>query len=118
MPRQQLTFTGWQPCKLNTLINLHWAERGRRKVADYQVVATTAFQQGLTRANGKRRVSLIIRHRKGVKPVDPDSYWKVIADALVKCGLLKDDSGEWMESGSVSYEVAKEKGLVVVLEDL
>ena len=103
---------------MNAMFRLHWAERNRRKKADYTVIALEARQQGITKATGPRRVSLVILHAKGRRTVDPDAIWKTLLDGLVKCGLLVDDAPAFLTLGSVSYEIGKQKGLRVILEDL
>jgi hypothetical protein len=113
-----LTLGGWQPTRLNVLLRLHWGARLRALRGDADVVAAEAFRQGVPKAAGKRRVSLTVRHRKGVAAPDPDSLWKGLLDALTACGLLLDDDPAHCELGPVGYEVAPRRGLVVVLEDV
>ncbi len=115
---QTLTIDGWMPCRLNTLLRLHWSIRNASLKLDAQVLAVEAREQGITKATGRRRVSLEIRHQRRVTPPDPDSLWKSLLDGLVKCRLLVDDSAKFCELGPVSVVAADGRGMTVVLEDL
>lgn len=118
MPTHNLNLDGWLPTTLNQLMRLHHHARNRRLKGDADLIAVEAQYQDIPKATGKRRVSITIRQRKGVKTADPDAYLKSLLDALVSCQALVDDSGEWCEIGSVRYEVSERKGLVVELEDI
>lgn len=123
MAVQTLTLEGWQPAPLNVLMGLHWAKRMRRKNADCAIIALEAIRQGITRATGKRRVTLRILWAPGrgcIKHgyVDGDALWKTSLDALVRCGVLLGDGPDHVETGTPTHEQATRKGLVITLEDL
>lgn len=118
LARHTLILDAFQPHRLNVLLRLHWAARNRALKGDADVVAAEAFRQGIPKAAGKRRVSLTVRHGRSVKAADADALWKSLLDALVKCGLLLDDDPAHCELGTVGYETAERRGLVVLLEDL
>jgi Holliday junction resolvase RusA-like endonuclease len=107
------------PPRLNQLMGCHWATAHKRKMAYYRLLGTAAKAVAqVPEAKTKRRVSLevILGYRQ--KGADPDSFLKVVLDALVWCGVLKDDSKEWVEIGSVSYRRGPRAAMVVVLEDV
>lgn len=108
----------WQPERLNRLIGCHWATKHRRKRADREMVAGYALAQQIPRAEGKRRVSLVVTLGPRQRGFDPDSPWKSLLDALVACGLLVDDSGRWVEAGAVTFERGRERGTLIILEDV
>lgn len=114
----QLLIDQWHPQRVNTLLGRHWAARNRLKRADYQMVACYAVALGIPRATGKRRVSLEITLAGPGRPPDGDSYWKVVLDSLVACGLLCDDSPKWAELGPVTFSRGKERCTVITLEDI
>lgn len=118
MSKHALTIDGWLPTNLNALMGMHYHARNRQKKLDTDIIAAEAFAQQIPRATGKRRVSITVRQKKGVKCADVDAYFKVLLDALVRCQAIVDDSGEWCEIGSVKYEVSERKGLVIELEDI
>ena len=113
---QTLRLPGWHPTRANVLLRVHWAKRSRLLGQDQQTVGILGRQQGILKAEGKRRVSLIIQHARTAP--DPDALLKSLFDALVKCGYLIDDKGQWCEIGSITFEKAKAKGMVITLEDL
>ncbi len=115
---QTLTIDGWHPVRLNTLLRLHWSIRNASLKLDANLLAVEAYKQGIVKAKGKRRVSLAIRHQRGVKAPDPDAFWKSTLDGLVKCRLLVDDSARWCELGPVSVVAAEGRGMTLVLEDM
>jgi hypothetical protein len=49
---------------------------------------------------------------------DPFSYAKSLNDALVRCGMLVDDSSEFVEWGGTVYSRGKEGSTTIVLEEL
>ena len=114
---QRLVLDGWQPTSLNRLLRMDKHSRQKALNCDAWVIGCEAKVQGLTKATGRRRVSLVIRHAKGKAVVDPDALYKSLLDGLRKCGLLKDDNRHWLELGPVTYEAAPKRGLVVVLEE-
>ena len=115
---QRIVFDGWQPCLLNVLLRLHPHARNRRLKTDAQVIGLAVRLQGIRGACGPRKVSLVVRSAKGRTPPDPDALWKGLLDGLVHSGALMDDDWKHLVLGSVTYERAPRKGLVVVLEDV
>ena len=127
MATQTLTLAGWQPTPLNKLLGMHWAKRNRVKDGDCAVIAAEAASQGVTRAAGRRRVTLRVLWSQGRGciahgKVDCDALLKVTLDALVRCGLLLGDGPEHVELGTPTHEritvPALKKGLTVQLEDV
>jgi hypothetical protein len=115
--RHFLRLPGWTPAPLNSLIGCHWGTRSRRKRADREVVALEALAQGIPRATGRRRVSLVVTGWPTGRLPDADGLLKSTLDALVHAGLLVDDAPAWCELGAV--EVCRgPRGTTIVLEDL
>jgi hypothetical protein len=116
-----LFIPGWHPTSLNKLIGMHWRDRADAKVTDYTVVAYQCREGRVTEAVGKRRVSALFVFGKGKRRTDPDSFHKVLLDALVRCKVLKNDSQVWCELGAwecVRAADGEEWGTRVVLEDI
>lgn len=108
----------WWPVLSNRLLRLHWAARSSRMRQDAGALAIYALNQGVPKARGKRRVSLTVLYsHEGNRP-DPDAMWKVTLDCLSRAHLLLDDNPDACELGSVTYERAPRKGLVITLEDV
>jgi hypothetical protein len=115
--RHVLTIAGWTPTPLNRLLTTHHMKAHRLKMADLELVSAEATRQFIPWAGGRRRVSVRVQVPNTSRAADPDGYLKVLLDALVGCGRLKDDSSAWMELGPVTVEKGK-KATVVTLEDL
>ncbi len=108
----------WHPTRLNQLLNSHWAVAARYKRHDADIIAASVLGAGVPKADrSRRRVSVEIvlgpRQRGG----DPDCYWKSLLDGLVKCGLLKDDSKEWLECGEVIFSRGPRPATVIKIEN-
>lgn len=107
---------GWHPAKLNDLLHCHWSKKHRLKKADRDIVAY--YAGWIPKATGKRRVTLMIILGPRQRGADPDAYQKSLADALVCCQLLRDDSREWIEWAPIVYERGPERATVITLTDL
>lgn len=116
MATHVLTIPDWRPVSLNRLLGCHWGTRSRLKRRDRDLVAAYALALGIPRAQGRRRVTVRVEARG--TPPDPDAALKSLLDALVACGLLIDDSGEWCELGTPTAVRGREDRTVVTLEDL
>ena len=116
MSTHVLTIDGWRPVSLNRLLRAHWARRRALKRLDRDLVALHALALGVPRAAGRRRVTVRVEARG--TPPDPDAALKSLLDALVACGQLIDDSGEWCELGPPTAVRGREDRTVVTLEDL
>ncbi len=112
-----LVIPGWHPARLNELIsNRHKA--GRLKKWDRLHVGYYSRIQAIPKAKVKRRVSLAITLGKGQRGGDQDAYWKSVNDALVKAGLLVDDTVKWVELGLVTFDRGPRSQTTIMLEDL
>jgi Holliday junction resolvase RusA-like endonuclease len=114
----RLVIPGWHPATLNQWDGRHWSMRARLKTFDRNMVATYALKAGLPRATHKRRVTVTITLAKGERACDPDAHLKSLGDALVHCGLLRDDSRQWVEWAATRYERGAERATTIELEDL
>ena len=109
----------WLPPTYNQLhASSHWAKRARLKKEAAEIVSAYAHMQNVPKATGKRRVSLVLTLTKGRRRPDGDAWWKSVADALVTCGLLKDDGPKWCEFGTVEYRRGADRTTEIWLEDL
>jgi Holliday junction resolvase RusA-like endonuclease len=108
----------WHPTKLNQLIGRHFAVVARLKRVDRWHIATWSLRDGVRAAQGKRRVQLTIILGPRQRAADPDAYWKCLLDALVHCGLLKDDNRQWVELAPVEFDRGKQKATIIKLEDI
>jgi len=104
MPSYTMQIPNWHPAKINEWEGRHWSVKNRLKKRDKSIVWGAMLENKIPKATCKRRVELTIglgyRQRGG----DPDSYNKSLLDALVVCGLLVNDSKEWVEIAPVKYE--------------
>lgn len=112
-----MTINGFTPTRDNQLIYVHWATARRLKRHDADVIARAAVALAIPRATGRRRVTLMVRSRFRRLP-DDTAYLKSFLDALVKAGLLVDDSREWMELTFPPTYLKGPKQTTITLEDL
>lgn len=113
----EINIPHWIPTSVNKLMSNHWASANRIKKADAQMIAVYAHKQGIPRAEGKRSVQTILTYHRG-RACDPDNIQKSLNDALVKCGLLVDDSHIWLETKPVIIKRGKAKHTTIILEDI
>lgn len=113
-----ITVPAWRPARDNELEQSHWRVKHRLKSADAAIVAAYAVQAGIPQATGKRRVSLEIVLGKGQRKADPLAHAKSLLDALKRCGQLVDDSGRWMEWGTVKYSRGGDARTTIILEEI
>lgn len=99
----RIEIPGWRPTTVNELLRLHWSERGRRKSSDVATIRVHALLCGAdVMATCRRHVDLEISRPCG-RPLDEDNVWKSLKDALVRVGLLVDDSPRWCEQGTPTF---------------
>jgi hypothetical protein len=110
----------WTPHKLNELLKMHWAARGRAKEADALVVAGALRDAGVTAALGKRRLSITIILAKYQRAADPDAYHKSPVDGAVRCGALRNDNRQWLDLPPVQFDDKSRptwEATIITLED-
>jgi Holliday junction resolvase RusA-like endonuclease len=106
----------WRPKSLNSLF-VHWGKAARLKKADTQTV--WAYCHQIPKATTKRLVRVKIYLTGRQKPYDQDNCWKSLMDALVKNGLLVDDSNKWVETLPVEFiKRAFSPGTEIYLQDI
>jgi Holliday junction resolvase RusA-like endonuclease len=101
MSQTVLYLPNYSPISQNELQEAHWAARARMKKSDMEIIAYYATLQGLMGGplpDCKRRVELRFVVPKGKRRCDGDNVKKSLLDALVACGLLRNDSPVWCES--------------------
>lgn len=112
-----MNIPGWRPAPLNKLMG-HWGKSHKMKSTDRMVIDNTATAYGIPNATGKRRVDLLIIYPKGMRSTDPDSHWKSLLDALTCCGVLRDDTKNYVELGSVEYAKGEVLRTIITVTDV
>ena len=111
-----LEVPGWLPERINVLLRAHWAKQRKLGREAAAVVGAARLLAGVPAGcKTKRSVSVVYSQPRG--SADPDARWKQLLDALVKAGLLKDDSQDWCVP-LPPVTVRGPRGTVVTLEDL
>ena len=64
---------GFVPCPVNRLLNNHWAEAGRLKKHDREVISAACLAYEVQPAQTRRKVSLLVVWPKGKRSVDKDA---------------------------------------------
>ena len=107
----------WNPVPINKWRGRHWGVRHKLQRGQAAIIGVYALQQGVPKATGRRKVRLTV-YKPGKAP-DADAYDKSLLDALVTCGLLVDDSQEWIE-GRMEVVVikSKQRRTLIRLEDV
>lgn len=115
--RWTLTISGWRPTLDNQLIYKPWYKARALKRRDARVIAAAALVHGVPKATVRRRLTLTISQPTGTFP-DDTAPLKSLWDALVKAGLLVDDSREWLEMVWPPTFVRGPRSTTIVLEDI
>jgi hypothetical protein len=108
----------WTPPSLNSFLSSHWAARRKSKGAAMALVGACCFQAGVTRATGRRRVSIVVTVNHRSHRFDSDNVPKAILDGLKHAGALVDDGPDWCECVPPEVVVGTDKGTVIRLEEL
>jgi len=111
----QIHIKNWRPAALNEYVGKHWAIGHKLKKRDREMV--WAHMPHVFKPTGKRQVDLHISLAPKQKKVDPDGYWKSVNDALVYCGLLIDDTDQYVKLGEVTYSRG-EPSTTILLTDI
>jgi hypothetical protein len=90
----QVVISGWRPSSKNVKAG-GWRAWHRARQRDDAVLALWG---GVPAPGGKRRVTCEVRRRRarGRLP-DPQNLVESLADSLAANGLIRDDSGRWLE---------------------
>lgn len=111
-----VTIPDWRPTSLNEMRRVHHIKAWKLKKADERIVG--AYFMGKKKAEAKRRVKIHITLTGRQREADPDAYFKSLLDALVKCGMLVDDSNAWCEITTPTYGRALKGSTTITLEDV
>lgn len=90
-----LEIPGWMPTPLNKLMG-HWGTRSKNKAKDRSQISMALKVYNVSKATGKRKVSIIVILPKGKRACDPDALHKSLLDGLVQGGGLVNDSKDWV----------------------
>ncbi len=113
-----LTLNNWHPVRINAWIGEHWRVRHRLASDQAAVIEYEAFNAEIPPATGRRRVSLELHGWPRGRFPDRDAYDKLFLDALVKAGLLTDDSLEGLAGRmEVTFVRSNERRTIITLED-
>jgi len=110
----------WLPTSDNKLTGCHWAVSRSKKAGDMNMIAVTAHNQKIPKAQGKRRVEIVLtiaKSKKGRRP-DPTNFYKSVMDALVGLGYLIDDNSKHMEHLPTRLETGDETATTIYLTDI
>ncbi len=113
--RWVVTILGWHPVSDNKLKG-HRMKIHRLKMADAAVIAAEFHNAGVTKATGRRRVSVVVYQDKG-RPLDGANLNKSLRDAMVQSGGIVDDSAKWAEFVGPDVEKGR-KATVITIEDI
>jgi len=108
----------WTPHTLNKLMGCHYRQAARYKASDTQVIGVYAKKTNTPKAQGKRHMTLEVVKAGAGRLADPDAYFKSVLDALVRIGLLRDDSSHWVEWSQPIIRRGKETKTIITLEDI
>jgi len=96
-----VTIPNWHPATTNQLLQGHWSKGAKLKKNDAAIIA--GYFTISPKAKQKRLLKLSIGLGYKQRGCDPDAYFKSLLDALVKAGMLVDDSPKWVELAPVEY---------------
>src|SRR4051794_30798006 len=99
----RITIPAWIPPTVNELLRGTRRDRIRLAKEARQLVGGYALQAQVPPASCKRRVRLVIILPRGRRFPDVDAPFKSTLDALVACGVLRNDSHVWAELAPVRY---------------
>jgi Holliday junction resolvase RusA-like endonuclease len=118
MPAWTVEIPGWTPPSLNRLLYKHWSltRRLKRKAMDTVHLACRVAE--VPPATGKRRVSITVTTPNRAHFMDVDNIPKTVLDGLRQAGAILDDKAEFCALGLVQALKGREKGTVIILEDL
>ena len=115
----RITIKDWRPWPDNKLSGgTHWSVRSKRKKQDELIVSLSARIADTPKATGKRRVHLEIVLSGKQQQTDPLAYAKSTLDALTKCGMLIDDSTEYVEWITPTYRRDDHTQTTIVLTEV
>jgi hypothetical protein len=121
----RIVIPNWHPRRLNEYRGRHWSAEHRAKneaeamVRAYGLLAAHPWAERVPPATGRRRVALTIVLSPRQRPADRDAYDKVVLDALVRCGLLLDDSPRGLDGRvAVRFLVGVKRETWIELEDV
>ena len=119
MNRQTLILDGELPA-INEIIattKSHWSKYSRVKKANTNIVAAEALKQKLSPISN--RVDIVFFHYRKNKRKDPYNVAggaaKIILDGLVKSGVIKNDTMEFVNTLVHCFEICKQKPRIEVM---
>lgn len=113
----RLVIPDWNPPSVNRLLSAHWARRGRLKTAVADLIWMAARESGITRATGRRRVSVEVIVTNLSHAPDPDNVWKALNDGLKRNGILVDDKAEYCVLGPAIPVKGDRKATIITIEE-
>lgn len=111
-----ITIPDYLPPSLNELMHCHWRTKHKLKKECLEFVAH--YGRHVLPAVGKRRVLLTYLRTVCHKEMDPDNAKKAILDALVKAGILGNDTEEWVECPDPVQSRSSRNETTIVIEEL
>jgi len=120
----RLDFPGLLPSGLNKLMRMPWQARGRERDAILIEVRCVLSQVPNPPSFPLPAPVRVVYTRRACKPMDPDnasSSVKHLLDAAVRCGILEDDSPEFigeLVSRQVRVPHKNEQGCTLAFEPM
>jgi hypothetical protein len=110
----------WHPTPINKLMRMHRFKRGRAVKVEYAMVAAYVLNAQVSKAIGRRRVSVTFVLKPKQRGCDPDAQLKGLLDGLKRCGAIVDDNRTRIELTPVQYRrgTATNWGTEITLEDI
>lgn len=103
---------------VNRLLNTERYIRAKIKRQATDMILTYCHLAKVPLAKGKRRVGFLVQLDDMRKAPDPDNCWKILLDALVVGGFLRDDRAEWVELGFSFVRKGLFTQTIICIEDI
>ncbi len=114
----RLVFPGLLPL-LNQVRGRHWSSEAKAKKELGTRLRLCAIDQRTPQATCRRSVSLTVTLGPRRKQPDADAYDKILLDALVRCGLLLDDSARGLVGRvEIAFERGSSDETIITLTDV
>ena len=103
-PDCEIVMAGYRPPSLNDYVRAHWRKRSKMVAIAMQLIFADLWtKDSVNRARAikpdvKRIVEIEITNAGRDRDMDHDNAQKIILDAIVRNGLLRDDSAKWCSS--------------------
>lgn len=87
------------------------------KSHDKEIIGQAVKAYGITPAEERRSVSMLIIHPPGKRFCDKDAYHKSMLDALVHHGAIKNDSHAWVSCEPVEFARGEKLRTIITIQE-